>query len=349
MPSRTCREQPPIGRMYTQTFGDRCGPARTPALGSNFRWSISNPPDGLVRSFLDTPSCCRPISRQSSSRKQKGKGKCPFLAGNLARTAARRKRVVQRHHHVLDAASGTSLVVTKALSSTAESTTFLRIYPSATIASPQRLGETGIHQEPGRRASDLRSVPWSWDAEDRAGLDTMSTRTQTPNIASRPLAALVNGDALLGVGRDGDARDSSTTTPDAGFDSWLNSPDDVDWVASIPATRTSNWARVPYKQSQLLPLPRENYEIFEPASNLSCLRETAFPLSPREMCSRQSHLTSKVLLSQLWAYPKMLITGYCLPPFIFPQCALQGRSPEECVIRRVHITAFRRPSRHVPV
>lgn len=54
-------------------------------------------------------------------------------------------------------------------------------------------------------------------------------------------------------------------------------------------------------------------------------------LWPRKVNNPEASLTSKVLYGQLMSYPAMLIDGRgCLPPFIFPQCFLDGKSVEKC-------------------
>ncbi len=59
-------------------------------------------------------------------------------------------------------------------------------------------------------------------------------------------------------------------------------------------------------------------------------------LQPRKLSTRESLLTSKVLLGQLLRYPRMLIRGASLPPFIFPPCAMKDMVYEECAVDGMH-------------
>lgn len=50
-------------------------------------------------------------------------------------------------------------------------------------------------------------------------------------------------------------------------------------------------------------------------------------LAPRLKKTVATCFSAKVLLGQLFSYPKMMATGTKLPPFIFPPCALDGLGP----------------------
>ncbi|KAK0652454.1 hypothetical protein B0T16DRAFT_406212 [Cercophora newfieldiana] len=75
---------------------------------------------------------------------------------------------------------------------------------------------------------------------------------------------------------------------------------------------------------------------YPPADTFLSLPTTTPPtptnlLSPRKMPNREAFLTSKILFSQLTSYPHMLVDGRGnLPPFIFPQCVLDGKSADAC-------------------
>ncbi|KAK0734634.1 hypothetical protein B0T26DRAFT_77565 [Lasiosphaeria miniovina] len=57
-------------------------------------------------------------------------------------------------------------------------------------------------------------------------------------------------------------------------------------------------------------------------------------LSQRKIAKLETYLSSKVLFGQMMAYPQMMTDGSGrLPPFIHPQCVLDGRSATECTSR----------------
>ncbi|KAF4844105.1 hypothetical protein CGCSCA4_v007683 [Colletotrichum siamense] len=61
------------------------------------------------------------------------------------------------------------------------------------------------------------------------------------------------------------------------------------------------------------------------------------PLRPRIRKPASTAFTAKVLLGQLLSYPAMMARGGRLPPFIFPQCAIDGVvSPAECSAQGYH-------------
>ncbi|KAF5486623.1 Heterokaryon incompatibility protein 6, OR allele [Colletotrichum siamense] len=61
------------------------------------------------------------------------------------------------------------------------------------------------------------------------------------------------------------------------------------------------------------------------------------PLRPRIRKPASAAFTAKVLLGQLLSYPSMMARGGRLPPFIFPQCAIDGVvSPVECSAQGYH-------------
>ncbi|KAF3808824.1 hypothetical protein GCG54_00011015 [Colletotrichum gloeosporioides] len=61
------------------------------------------------------------------------------------------------------------------------------------------------------------------------------------------------------------------------------------------------------------------------------------PLRPRIRKPASTAFTAKVLLGQLLSYPAMMAKGGRLPPFIFPQCAIDGVvSPAECSAQGYH-------------
>ncbi|KAI8682326.1 Zn(2)-C6 fungal-type domain-containing protein [Fusarium sp. Ph1] len=54
------------------------------------------------------------------------------------------------------------------------------------------------------------------------------------------------------------------------------------------------------------------------------------PWPPRRNVTTQSILTTRILLGQLALYPKMLIEGKTLPPFIHGQCSLSDSLADSC-------------------
>ncbi|KAI1111799.1 hypothetical protein F5Y14DRAFT_301025 [Nemania sp. NC0429] len=50
----------------------------------------------------------------------------------------------------------------------------------------------------------------------------------------------------------------------------------------------------------------------------------------RQGATLEQSLTAKILIGQIEDYPKMLIRGSRLPPFIFPRCILNGRLCHQC-------------------
>ncbi|CAJ2514136.1 Uu.00g022550.m01.CDS01 [Anthostomella pinea] len=59
-------------------------------------------------------------------------------------------------------------------------------------------------------------------------------------------------------------------------------------------------------------------------------------LSQRKPESTETFLTTRILLGQFASYPKMLIQGTKLPPFIYPRCVLDDRLPHACVAGGTH-------------
>ncbi|KAK0710597.1 hypothetical protein B0H67DRAFT_583049 [Lasiosphaeris hirsuta] len=54
-------------------------------------------------------------------------------------------------------------------------------------------------------------------------------------------------------------------------------------------------------------------------------------LSQRKPANAEKYLTSKVIFGQVTSYPRMMVDGRGrLPPFIYPQCVLDGKPVEEC-------------------
>ncbi|KAK4449689.1 hypothetical protein QBC34DRAFT_438122 [Podospora aff. communis PSN243] len=73
------------------------------------------------------------------------------------------------------------------------------------------------------------------------------------------------------------------------------------------------------------------YQIEPMGVSDTTLAPTNSLLRPRKMANPEAFLTSKVLHGQLTSYPAMMIDGRgSLPPFIFPQCILEGKTIDEC-------------------
>ncbi|KAK3381156.1 hypothetical protein B0H63DRAFT_197295 [Podospora didyma] len=57
-------------------------------------------------------------------------------------------------------------------------------------------------------------------------------------------------------------------------------------------------------------------------------------LCRRKLANMEQYLTSKILFGQMTSYPIMMINKKgVLPPFIHPQCVLEGKSAQECIAR----------------
>ncbi|KAH6984246.1 hypothetical protein BKA56DRAFT_481621 [Ilyonectria sp. MPI-CAGE-AT-0026] len=59
-------------------------------------------------------------------------------------------------------------------------------------------------------------------------------------------------------------------------------------------------------------------------------------LSPRWAPTTEAYFTTKVLLGQIMAYPRMMAQGRRLPPFIFPRCAMDSLISQECATMGTH-------------
>lgn len=77
-------------------------------------------------------------------------------------------------------------------------------------------------------------------------------------------------------------------------------------------------------QEELVPVPR------------ACWQFQNRLLSPRWAPTTEAYLTTKVLLGQIMAYPRMMAQGRRLPPFIFPRCAMEGPISQECATTGTH-------------
>ncbi|KAK3356624.1 hypothetical protein B0T25DRAFT_137351 [Lasiosphaeria hispida] len=112
-----------------------------------------------------------------------------------------------------------------------------------------------------------------------------------------------------------------TWTPDPWFDSLDTLPAPLDIAQS--------------STNQPPPKPREDVclQPMHPSDEDSALFRMAPVgiLSPRKLANPEKFLTSKVLFGQVTSYPRAMIDGRgCLPPFIYPQCVLEGKSVDEC-------------------
>lgn len=60
-------------------------------------------------------------------------------------------------------------------------------------------------------------------------------------------------------------------------------------------------------------------------------------LSQRKTTTTETFLTAKVLLGQIRQYPKMMVEGKRLPPFIHPECSSDKRSMDRCASEEKHV------------
>ncbi|KAK3382659.1 hypothetical protein B0T24DRAFT_20132 [Lasiosphaeria ovina] len=87
-----------------------------------------------------------------------------------------------------------------------------------------------------------------------------------------------------------------------------------------------------WESSMVLPPPTSD-NAPQPLSTLSAFQNPG-TLSQRKIAKPETYLSSKVLFGQMMAYPQMMTDGSGrLPPFIHPQCVLDGRSATECTSR----------------
>lgn len=63
---------------------------------------------------------------------------------------------------------------------------------------------------------------------------------------------------------------------------------------------------------------------------------SAGPFSKRSTATAQEFFTTRMMLGQIESYPKMMIEGCALPPFIHSRCALDDHQIHECPQKRTH-------------
>lgn len=84
-------------------------------------------------------------------------------------------------------------------------------------------------------------------------------------------------------------------------------------------------------------MPAYPYQVFMPEwlmeGNVSD-KSISQSLSQRFRTISQGSLTAKILLGQITAYPRMMISGHQLPPFIYPPCVVGHNS--ECPAEDAH-------------
>ncbi|KAI0156878.1 hypothetical protein GGR57DRAFT_462593 [Xylariaceae sp. FL1272] len=96
---------------------------------------------------------------------------------------------------------------------------------------------------------------------------------------------------------------------------------------------------------RLSPLVATPAEIAEEGGKITVvygLRYEQF-LRPRKETNLQRALMLRIVLGQVQDFPRRLIHGSRLPPFIHPQCALNNRLPRECIAKNGSHQCFPEP------
>ena len=136
---------------------------------------------------------------------------------------------------------------------------------------------------------------------------------QGPYPSPRPVLSRPTGSSTQGA----DNQEPTLWSWDSIFPQQLPEPQTVSTL--------DPWLEPLGNQDTVLPEALSEDEILRETPMLVATNKPSGTLSQRKPNNPQTYLTSKVIFGQLTSYPKMMIDGKGrLPPFIFPQCILEG-------------------------